>query len=326
MKLNVHLLSRPNEKTMAFLQADLHPDLQLTFGEELPENNDIHILVGGRPRQEQIKSCPNMHTLIIPWAGLPEETRELMAKYPQIAVHNLHHNADPVAELAFALLLSAAKFIIPLDRSLRQNDWTPRYQSSPTILLTGKTALVLGYGAIGKRVGRMCQDFGMKVLAVKRNLNDDAFDGGIMVYNSKKLEELLPQANVLIICLPLTPETKGLINARALELLPAGAILVNIGRGSIIEEEALYDALQARKLHAAGLDVWYNYPEDVESRSNTPPANYPFHELDNIVMSPHRAGASDETDRLRMTHLAGLLNAAVREEPLPNKVDLQAGY
>jgi len=326
MKLNVHLLSRPNEKTMAFLQADLHPDLQLTFGEELPENNDIHILVGGRPRQEQIKSCPNMHTLIIPWAGLPEETRELMAKYPQIAVHNLHHNADPVAELAFALLLSAAKFIIPLDRSLRQNDWTPRYQSSPTILLTGKTTLVLGYGAIGKRVGRMCQDFGMKVLVVKRNLNDDAFDGGIMVYNSKKLEELLPQANVLIICLPLTPETKGLINARALELLPAGAILVNIGRGSIIEEKALYDALQARKLHAAGLDVWYNYPEDVESRSNTPPANYPFHELDNIVMSPHRAGASDETDRLRMTHLAGLLNAAVREEPLPNKVDLQAGY
>ncbi|MFN2168962.1 MAG: hydroxyacid dehydrogenase, partial [Anaerolineae bacterium] len=77
---------------------------------------------------------------------------------------------------------------------------------------------------------------------------------------------------------------------------------------------------------AAGLDVWYRYPEDKAARSNTPPAAYPFHELDNVVMSPHRAGHTAEAETLHLEHLARLLNAAARGEPLPNPVDLEAGY
>jgi phosphoglycerate dehydrogenase-like enzyme len=79
-------------------------------------------------------------------------------------------------------------------------------------------------------------------------------------------------------------------------------------------------------LHAAGLDVWYNYPPDQASRSRTAPADYPFRELGNVVMSPHRAGSTAESNALRMTHLARLLNAAATGETLPNRVDLEAGY
>lgn len=128
-----------------------------------------------------------------------------------------------------------------------------------------------------------------------------------------------------MICLPLTDETKGLIGADELAQLAPGAVLVNTGRGPIVDERALFDALRAGRLRA-GLDVWYRYPEDEAARAGTPPATLPFHELDNIVMSPHRAGLCAETERLRAVFLAEMLNAGARGEPMPGRVDLDAGY
>jgi phosphoglycerate dehydrogenase-like enzyme len=140
------------------------------------------------------------------------------------------------------------------------------------------------------------------------------------------LDRLLPRTQALIITLPHTPETDDLIGERELKLLPQGAVLVNIGRGPIVDENALFRALRDGHLHSAGLDVWYNYPPDEESRAETFPANLPFHELDNVVLSPHRGGATMESNVLRMEHLAALLNAAAAGEPMPNKVDITAGY
>jgi phosphoglycerate dehydrogenase-like enzyme len=140
------------------------------------------------------------------------------------------------------------------------------------------------------------------------------------------LHRLLPRADVLVICLPHTPETDALIGKEELALLPPGAVLVNVGRGPIVDEAALYNALREGTLYAAGLDVWYNYPSDEAARSHTRPSAYAFYELDNVVMSPHRAGGSRETEKQRMEHLTALLNAAARGESMPNKVDLEAGY
>jgi phosphoglycerate dehydrogenase-like enzyme len=143
-----------------------------------------------------------------------------------------------------------------------------------------------------------------------------------------ELPALLPKADALVICLPLTDETRGLIGESELALMPDRAILINVGRGPIVDESALYHALHDRTLHAAGLDVWYNYPNDEPGRKSTSPSEYPFHELNNVVMSPHRAGAphTPETESLRMRALAELLNAAARGEPIPNRVDLDLGY
>jgi phosphoglycerate dehydrogenase-like enzyme len=251
-----------------------------------------------------------------------------MLDYPHIAIHNLHHNALPVAEHAIALLLAAAKFVVPMDRSLRAHDWTPRYQPSPSLILAGKRALILGYGAIGQQVARLCRGLGMEVVAIRRH------GGGppswaaseVVVAGLETLRQLLPEADALIICLPHTAETDSLIGAEELALLPPRAVLVNLGRGPIVQEDALYHALRTRTLYAAGLDVWYTYPDDEAARAHTPPSIHPFHELDNVVMSPHRAGSSLETERLRMAHLAELLNAAAQGRPMPNRVDLKAGY
>ena len=328
-ELSVHLYyPHYDEERLSQLAAKLPGNVDLTSGPDLPEPPRFHILVGGRLQREQIVASPNLHSLIVPWAGLPESTQQLMLEYPNIAVHNLHYNALPVAEHTIALLLAASKFIVPMDRSLRAHDWRPRYQPSPSVLLQGKRALILGYGAIGRKVAGLCRGLGLAVAAIRRRARNGSSTTpeGVVIASPEALHHLLAQANVLIICLPHTPETAGLIGAAELALLQSPAVLVNIGRGSIVDQAALYDALRDGTLHAAGLDVWYNYPADEEARANTPPADYPFHKLENVVMSPHRASGAGEREELRIAHLALLLDAAARGEPMPNRVDLKAGY
>jgi phosphoglycerate dehydrogenase-like enzyme len=327
MTLSVHLLRRPDPASLARLRDSLEPEVRLTAGPDLPAPADYHILVAGRPQREHLAASPNLHTLIIPFAGLPETTRELLlAEFAHLAVHNLHYNAVPVAETALALMLAAAKFVVPMDRALRAHDWSPRYEPNPSLLLEGKSALILGYGAIGQRVAHLCRALGMTVMGIRRDAGTPSPEAPDEVYPPDALHSLLPQADVLFVCLPHTPETTGLVGEVELDLLPPSAVLVNVGRGPTVDESALYHALRQGRLHAAGLDVWYDYPVDEAARSHTPPSAYPFHELDNVVMSPHRAGHFDERERLRMRHLAALLNAAARGQAMPNRVDLAAGY
>ena len=320
---HVHFIYERSAEADLILQAHLDPSIQLTQGDEIPPGTEI--LVGGRPSREQLTS-PNLKALIIPWAGLPNETKEILPDFPHIMVHNLHHNAAPVAETAVTLLLAAAKLTIPYDRSLRSHDWRIRYEPSPTLTFEGRTALILGYGAIGQRVARMCHAMGMEVLTTRRSVTSVTTDSYAEIHPAAALHGLLPRTQVLIISLPLTAETEGLIGKAELESLQPHAILVNVGRGPVVDEHALYDALVDGTLHGAGLDVWFNYPPDDAARAHTPAANVPLHELDNVVMSPHRAGLTRDTDHLRMTHLAALLNHAARGEPLPNRLDLERGY
>jgi phosphoglycerate dehydrogenase-like enzyme len=231
--------------------------------------------------------------------------------------------------MALALLLAAARRLVPNDQALRRGDWTLRYDPPPVTILHGKTVLILGYGAIGQYVGRVCRALGMRVMAVRRQPAGPApADSEATVYGVDALFNLLPQADVLMVTLPLTAETRGLIGAAELALLPAGALLVNVGRGPVVDEAALYQALHSGRLAAAGLDVWYRYPESEAARTHTLPSAYPFHELDNVVLSPHTGGGfgSPYTERERMLHLARLLNAIHRGDPTPNRVDLTLGY
>ncbi|HDQ71735.1 MAG TPA: hydroxyacid dehydrogenase [Chloroflexi bacterium] len=328
MITSVHLLRPLDSENLIYFQRQLDADLHITAGPDLPDPPEYHVLVAGRPRREHVTASPNLHTLIVPWTGVPNETRDLMLDFPHVSVHNLHYNAIAVAEMAVTLMLAAAKHIVPVDRAFRDHDWTSRYRPTPAILLDGKTALILGYGAIGRRVAQMCRGLGMQVLALRRHVSKpgegDAYADEI--HPPQALDSLLPRADALIICLPHTPETDGLIGAEALNRLSDGALLVNVGRGPVLDQAALYHALKDGPLYAAGLDVWYNYPDDEASRSHTPPSDYPFHELENVVMSPHRAGHVDDRDKSRLDQLAILLNALARGEPAPNKVNLSIGY
>jgi phosphoglycerate dehydrogenase-like enzyme len=267
-----------------------------------------------------------LRALIVPFAGVPAKTRELLSEFPGVAVHNLHHNAAPTAETAVGLLLAAAKSLVPCDRSLRNHDWTPRYTMGHSVELSGKTALVIGLGAIGRHVARALKGLGMRVVATRRTPAATDDPDADEVRPADALETLLPQASAVVVCVPSTEHTTGLLGPKQLALLPNDAVLVNVSRGPVIEERALYEALKNKRLFAAGLDVWYSYPEDEAARTHTAPSEFPFHELDNVVLSPHRAAHVKGTEEARMRHLATLLQAYARGDELPNRVDLALGY
>ncbi len=138
-----------------------------------------------------------------------------------------------------------------------------------------------------------------------------------------KLHDLLPNTDALFIALPLTDETENLIDEAELNQMPKGSILVNIGRGPIVNQHALYAALKNGHLRAAGSDVWYNYPPSKDEVSNTAPADVPLGDLENFVLSPHRGGMVEEVEMQRIQALAKLLNAASHGLPIPNKVNLE---
>jgi len=326
--IDVHISFPPAESSLEILDALLDSQFRISTGENITHAEPLNYLVSGRPKRDEITGCPNLKALIIPFAGIPAQTQTLMQEFPNISVHNLHHNAVPVVENTLALLLAACKHLIPAHNALRENDWRPRYAPNPSMLLQNKTALLLGYGEIGSRLGRVLDALDMNILAIRNSISALERDRFAMIYPSGNLLELLPRADILVDTLPLTQQTEGMIGKKELSLLPKGAIVVNVGRGKVIDQHAFYDALKEGHLGAAAIDVWYQYPEDEESRADTMPAEVPFGELDNVVLSPHRAGGlhSEDTERLRMEHLAGLLNHAARNEPLPNRVDLKRGY
>lgn len=324
MRLAVHVRRLPEPDDLKLLEERLGDAVSLTYGEEAPQGVPFEVLVAGRPSEELLQASDRLRALIVPFAGFPQETRELLLRFPELAVYNLHHNAPATAELALALLLAACKRIVPVDRALRAHDWRPRY-GNDFVQLAGKTALVLGLGAIGRRVARGCRALGMKVVAVRRRGPWEDADADA-VHPPDALARLLPRANAVVVCLPATPETEGVIGAAELALLPEHALLVNVARGPIVAERPLFEALESGRLFGAGLDVWYQYPKKREESENVQPAELPFHELANVVMSPHRGGHVQETEPLRMAGLAELLQVLSRGEQPGNRVDVQAGY
>jgi phosphoglycerate dehydrogenase-like enzyme len=325
--LTVHIANLPRPDALAVLREALDPAIQLTLGPERPDRADFEVLVAGRPSADDLAASPRLRAVVVPWAGLPDVTRELLEGRPDLTLHNLHHNDGATAEMAVALLLAAAKWLVPADRALRSGDWSPRYDGPESVLLDGKTALVLGYGHIGQRVARVLAALGMRASAVRRRASAlGEVDGMVSVWPMEQLHTLLSLTHALVIALPLTTATQGLIGATELALMPRGGLLVNIARGPVVDEDALFAALSSGHLAGAGLDVWYRYPTDEASRSGTLPSRLPFDRLSNVVMSPHRGGHTDETEARRMVALAELLNTAARGEDLPNRVDLVAGY
>lgn len=203
---------------------------------------------------------------------------------------------ETTADLTFALMLAAARRVPEADRFVRDGDWRPESVWEPDLLLGrdvhGATLGVIGFGAIGRAVARRALGFGMRVLTWTRTPRPPG-DLGDHV-EAVALPELLATADFVSVHVALTPETRGLLDARALGAMKPGAILVNTARGGIVDESALAAALRDGRLAAAGLDVFAHEPLERTS---------PLLGLANVVLSPHIGSASRAT-RTRMTDLA----------------------
>jgi len=333
----------PTDEHVDAICRKLSADVVVTSGEDLPKDA-VDVLVAAFPTREQLLQVKNsIRALFVPFAGFPPPTRQLikdMGLDRTLFVCNLHHNAPMTAELAVALGLAACKQVFEADRLLRSNDWSARGipcdgvpEPLPMLLLQGKTALVVGYGEVGQRVARIMSAFGMQVLATRASASRVELDKHTTVHPPADLISLLPVANIVFLCVPLTSGTSRMLGRRELEMLPKGSVLVNVSRGEVVDEDALYEALCKREnLFAAGIDTWYNYPATSKDIHNTPVSTKnDFSKLSNVIMSPHRGGAVglQETELARLSAIAEALNLAAEKNDvraMPCQVDVERGY
>ncbi len=192
-------------------------------------------------------------------------------------------NALSVAEHALFMMLTLAKRGIAYDRAAREGNWKIR-DSFSTTELCGKTLLVLGFGRIGREVARRAQAFGMTVLAYDPYVRDAALHAA-RVQPVTKLDDAYPEADFISVHLPLTAQTKGVIAAPQLAKMKKTAIVISTARGGLVDEAALIDALRSGQIRAAGLDVFVEEP---------PSPKDPLLQLDNVLLSPHSAGLTEE--------------------------------
>ncbi|MEZ5667871.1 MAG: hydroxyacid dehydrogenase [Alphaproteobacteria bacterium] len=192
-------------------------------------------------------------------------------------------NAVTVAEHTLYLMLTLAKRGFAYDRAMRTNDWAFRDGFAATEL-AGKTVLICGFGRIGRGVARRCAAFDMRVAICDPMVDDTVVfaDGYDYV---ERFADALPQADFVTLHLPMTAETRHMIGADALARMKPTAFLVNTARGSLVDEAALVAALRAKRIAGAGLDVFEQEP---------PAADNPLFQLDNVVLSPHIAGLTEE--------------------------------
>jgi phosphoglycerate dehydrogenase-like enzyme len=268
-----------------------------------------------------IPAASHLRLLQLPGAGTDAID---FAKVPAaVSVCNCFEHEIGIAEYVLSAMLEWSIGIRAMDRRLRQRDWTGSYLCGPVHgELYGKTVGIIGYGRIGREVARRAQAFGMHVVACTRSPAPHSF--AERVDAMARLHEMLSESDFVVLTLPLSDDTRGMFDESAFNAMRDHAVLINVARGPLIDEHALYAALLHRRIAGAVIDVWYHYPEQGEP-SGPRPCNEPLETLDNLIMTPHGSGWTDGLLPRRNRAVAENLNRLARGEPLTNVVRAGAG-
>jgi phosphoglycerate dehydrogenase-like enzyme len=224
-------------------------------------------------------------------------------------------HARPLAEFCFMVLFAFHKKLLHTLRQQRRHHWE-RFAGTD---LEGRTLVIVGVGRIGREVARAARALGMHVVGVKRKTSgvSPAALGLDELYGPERLHEALGKAENLVLCAPQTPETEEMIGAAELACLPEGAVLVNVGRGALVDEDALIDTLRSGRLLGAGLDVFREEPL---------PPDSPLWDLDNVIVSPHSASTVVRENERIVRLFRGNLRRYLDGRPLLNRLDTTLGF
>ncbi|MDH5403601.1 MAG: hypothetical protein OEY49_13985 [Candidatus Heimdallarchaeota archaeon] len=283
--------------------------------EDIANKKPEAILAFNPPRE--LWSLSSVKFLITPGAGvdiLPLADIRSSNK----SIINCHGNSSTVAEHAWALLLNAARKVIKYHNNIVETKtWPDRsHIGDVSVDLQGKTIGILGYGAIGKKLHKFADAFDMEVV-IFRNRPDEG------QYHSDELITKAVDLDFLILASPLTDQTRGIISQKIIEELPSHCIFVNIARGALIDEEALFDALREGNIRAAALDVWINSPYNKNS-PGIPPSEFSL--VPNLIISPHRAWVSKDSYGEVAKQIAHELDLIAKDIQSDNIFDFDLGY
>jgi phosphoglycerate dehydrogenase-like enzyme len=231
---------------------------------------------------------------------------------------NCFGHEQAIAEYVFAALLSRHVPLARADADLRQQRWT-YWAGAPNALRTelgAQTLGIVGLGHIGSTLAQRARAFGMRVHGCNRSKRQtDAVD---QIWPLDRLPEFMASVDAAVITLPLTEDTRSLVDHRALAALRPHAVLINVGRGPVVDEQALFNALQSRQIGGAVIDTWYQYPGP--GQTSGAPSRLDFASLDNVLMTPHMSGWTRGTVERRQQTLAENISRLVEGRPLINQL------
>lgn len=277
--------------------------------------DEIEIVVGGFPRDLLMKAR-NLRWMQQWGAGA-----DWLMRHPELAdldfvltsASGVH--AIPITEHIFALLLALGRSIHQAVRDQSAHRWH-KQQPANLFEVTGKTMVLIGVGAIGEHTAKIAAAFDMHVIGVRRDPSQPAAGVDRMVGHDQLLD-VLPEADFVVLTVPLTRETKGMIGERELNAMKQSAYIVNIGRGKTIDQAALIRALQEGRIAGAGLDV--TDPEPL-------PADSPLWGMENVIITSHYSGATPNYNQRALAILLDNLKRYQAGEELRNVVDKRLGY
>jgi len=292
----------------------------------LEVGSDAEIVASVIVPGEYIQGASNLRMIQTFGAGIDRVDIDAVRDRGDVIVCNNHANSAEVAEFTIALLFAVAKNLIPSDRELRAGNWIHRWGGPvPNLEIRNKKALVIGLGHIGADIAKRLKSFDVTITAATRSgisSNDGLVD---KIASISEVKHHVEDSDFVILSLPLTDESVGLVDREFLSWMKPSSILVNISRAEIVDEQALYDALKEKRIFGAGIDVWWRYPSQWRGTA-IPPSDIPFHELDNIVISPHRAAYSKPVERGLFLFAAKNILRFIQGEIPQNIIDPERGY
>lgn len=258
-----------------------------------------------------------LRLLQLPGAGL--DAIDFAAVPPTASVCNVFEHEIGMAEHCVLVILEWLIGLRGQDSRLRRGDWSDSLHGGGGTHgeLFGKTVGIVGYGRIGRETARRLKPFGVRILACTRSPSkrDEQVDE---IAGMDRLPWLLGQADFVVVACPLDDGTRGLFDARTFAAMKAGAVLVNVARGPIVDEDALYEACRAGRIGGAAIDVWWRYPKG--KGETMYPSTHPLHELPNVILTPHTSGWSAGLHERRWRVISQNLDRLCRGEPLVNLV------
>lgn len=282
-----------------------------------PQIEGADILVTMR-LQRPAGKAPRVNLLHIPGAGL--DRIDFKSLHPDTVVCNAFEHEIPLAEYALLSMLQHEIQPNALRAAFDSEHWSQAYRSRiPHGELHSKTVGIVGFGRIGQMIATRARAFGMHVIATdnryypgKESLPAD------QLMPPAQLAELLPVVDYLILACPLNNQTRGLIGTEAFSRMKPTSVLINIARGPVVDENALYQALSTHQIDSAYLDVWYQYP--IDASDVVPPSRYRFEALPNAICSPHAAAWTWGLFKRRYAAIAHNINRLYQGVPLQNVV------
>ena len=261
-----------------------------------------------RPRNLKLYHAPAAGTDAIDPSCLPAQS----------SLCNCFGHEDAISEYVMAALLARHVPLARADADLRQQRWT-YWAAAPGSLRTelgAQTLGVIGMGHIGRTLAQRAKAFGMRVHACNRSpVDHPSVD---RAWGLNDLHAFMASADSIVVTLPLTETTRGLIDQQALAAMRGHAVIINVGRGPVIEEQALFSALQQRSIGGAVIDTWYQYPS--AANAGCSPSSLNFASLDNVLMTPHMSGWTEGTVRRRQHTLADNIERLANGRELINVV------